>query len=171
MKSTKFYIFLSVLTVFQISFLGHFENFLAVPNVFIPLLVWLAFNKPVSRGYAAAIFGGFFMDIFSLGSIGTNIISLVVFAAVLNMTVSRIVLRDTAIGFLAGFYLISLAAYELINFAVISTASFIDPSALAAFGHAFGISFLLQMVYGAVLIIPVIYFSRIVFFDGGAVKK
>jgi len=140
-KNLKFYIFLSILVLFQISFFSHFENFSSVPNVFTLLLIWMAFNSPPSEGYKVAIFGGFFLDMFSIGQIGTNILSLAVFVALLSFATTRIIPRDTAFGFRAGFYLVSLLAYELIYLAVAFAASLVDPAGLVSFGQTFGISF------------------------------
>lgn len=70
--------FFYILTLFQISFLAHFEIFRIIPNfILVAIILINIFEDP--RGYFgvySAVAAGFFLDIFSQDYIGLSILIL-----------------------------------------------------------------------------------------------
>jgi rod shape-determining protein MreD len=81
------------LTLFQTSFLVHFAIFGITPNIVaFAVIIWNIFEKKErSVGYFVAIIAGLFLDIFSNGFIGINIIILVAIVASIKLLVKRYV--------------------------------------------------------------------------------
>jgi rod shape-determining protein MreD len=84
MKKVFFFlIFFYFLCLFQTSFLANFRVFGRTPNlVLLSLIIFSVFEGPGFKkfrlpehsGFLSAIFGGFFLDIFSSSRIGFNIL-------------------------------------------------------------------------------------------------
>ncbi|MDP3991119.1 MAG: rod shape-determining protein MreD [Candidatus Nealsonbacteria bacterium] len=79
-------LFFYFLVLLQTSFLVHFRIFgFALNFVFIAVVLINIFEKPQKySGMAAAFIGGLFLDIFSAGVIGFNVLILVVLAFLLK---------------------------------------------------------------------------------------
>ncbi len=81
------------LTLFQTSFFVHFAIFGITPNIVaFAVILWNIFEKKERTvGYFIAITAGLFLDIFSNGFIGINIVILVVMAALIKLLVKKYV--------------------------------------------------------------------------------
>lgn len=85
------------LVLFQISFLAHFPLLGLVPNLVLAIVLLLVFweKKKTGRGdkkniaLTAAVFAGFFLDIFSDAFIGFHILSLLAAVLLLNLILQR----------------------------------------------------------------------------------
>src|SRR3989338_8918454 len=160
MNNAKFYLFLGVLAFLQIAFFSHFENNASIPNLFVLMLIWMSLNRLTIEMYKVAVIGGFFLDVYSTGSFGINVISLALFAMILQLITSRIFPKDAAFRLLATFYFSGLLLYELVYFLVVFLSSYIDSSAFVSFADIFRLSLILQILYSLVLLYPIIYMSK-----------
>ena len=86
---------LYIITILQTSFFLHFFPHGAVLNlVVLSIIVFSIFEKPDSDfGLVAALFGGFFLDMFSTKPIGFWTLTLVVFALLLHIVLKSYVQR------------------------------------------------------------------------------
>ncbi len=86
-------IILYFLTLFQTSFLVHFAVFGRTPNlVALIAVLWSIFEKKEKLGgFYVAVIAGLFLDIFSNGFIGTNIVILAIIAALIKFVVKKYV--------------------------------------------------------------------------------
>ncbi len=90
-----------ILILIQISFLAHFNIFRILPNIILLLVILInVFQKTAqSFGWTSAIIGGFYLDIFSSGLFGTQIIILLLLA-----TLIKIIKKYIRIPFFQGCY-------------------------------------------------------------------
>lgn len=87
------FLLLYAFALFQMSFLVHFFPSGWIPNVLIFAVVFLSiFERHESyASFAAALFGGFFMDIFSGGIIGFWPLVLLLFSALTRFVLENYV--------------------------------------------------------------------------------
>ena len=80
-------IFFYILILIQVSFLAHFNVFSILPRLILVAVVLINFFQKTDQflGWSSAIMGGFYLDIFSSGLFGTQIIILLLLAILIRI--------------------------------------------------------------------------------------
>lgn len=86
-KQILFIVFLYFLSLLQSSFFPHFFN----PNlILIAVIIINIYESPKEVfGVVAAFFGGFFLDVFSSGFFGYNVMALVLMSLVIKLVIKK----------------------------------------------------------------------------------
>lgn len=147
-----------ILTLLQTSFLVHFDIAGLTPNLILILVCLLNFfEKPKEYwGIFGAITGGFFLNIFSNSFIGISIIILVFISLFIKKSFHF--LRETydkhPIIYFLPLFIFSLFFYDLL------AALFSYFSNSFVFQFSFDLSFLINIIYNSIFVIPCFYIYK-----------